>query len=303
VRHLIINADGYGFTEGVTRAIEECIEFGTVRSVSANVNFPWAEGIRGLVKRHPWISVGCHLNPVVGRPILSPQEVPTLVNEAGEFHYHSFARRFKAGRIRRDELRRELTAQVEHTRSLAGDCFSHVDFHKGLHRLPRLYPLFLDVALASGTGRIRTHRYIKVPLVSHRLPPRSLAAWAQLPVQSSKHGYNRVLRQIALVRGLSMPDAWLVLKGFSPQRDVMTGQLLAEVVRGTPDGCYELVLHPGYVDDELRRWSTLLDPRENELRALLAPMVKAALEEAGVRLSGYRDIPTRRSIAVEGAAT
>jgi chitin disaccharide deacetylase len=291
LRHLIINADGYGFTEGVTRAIDECIEFGTVRSVSTNVNFPWAEAIGGLVERHPWISVGCHLNPVVGRPVLPAAEVPTLVNEAGEFHYHSFARRVQTGRIRRDELRRELMAQVERTRTLAGNSFTHVDFHKGLHRLPRLYPLFLEVAIASGTGRIRTHRYSYVMLPSHRPPPLCIASVAKLPVRASKYGYNRLLRQIALRRGLAMPDTWLVLKGFSPQRDVLTGHLLAEAVRGTPAGHHELVMHPGYVDDELRRWSTYLEPREDELRALTDPLVKRALDAGGVRLSGYRDIP------------
>ena len=36
MRCLIINADGYGFTPGTTRAIEECIAFGTVRSLSVN---------------------------------------------------------------------------------------------------------------------------------------------------------------------------------------------------------------------------------------------------------------------------
>ena len=44
--------------------------------------------------------------------------------------------------------------------SSSGPAFSHVDFHMGLHRLPRLYDLFLDVAQATGVRRIRTHRYL-----------------------------------------------------------------------------------------------------------------------------------------------
>ena len=76
VRHLIINADGYGFTAGITRAIEECVEFGTVRSLSANVNFGHAAGLDALVRRHPEISVGCHINPIVGRPILPVRRSP-----------------------------------------------------------------------------------------------------------------------------------------------------------------------------------------------------------------------------------
>src|SRR5438034_2135906 len=80
VRQLIINADGYGFTEGITRAIEECIDFGTVRSLSANVNFPRSERIRELVAKRPDLSIGCHLNPIVGRPLLAPERLPSLVD-------------------------------------------------------------------------------------------------------------------------------------------------------------------------------------------------------------------------------
>ena len=83
VKFLIINADGYGFTEGISRAIEECIEFGTVRSLSANVNCSGSEGLRKLVAKHPYLSVGCHLNPVVGRPLLPPGEMASLVDGDG----------------------------------------------------------------------------------------------------------------------------------------------------------------------------------------------------------------------------
>lgn len=93
MRYLIINADGYGFTAGINRAIEECIAFGTVRSLSANVNFQHAEGLAQLVHNHPELSVGCHINPVVGRPLTPADKVPTLVDCNGEFFYQTFARR------------------------------------------------------------------------------------------------------------------------------------------------------------------------------------------------------------------
>ena len=174
MRHLIINADGYGFTPGISRAIEDCIEFGTVRSLSANVNFKWADGLYRLVQKHPDLSVGCHINPIVGRPVMAPEKVPTLVNEQEEFFYRTFVRRFLSGRIRLAELRAEMMAQANKTRDLAGAAFSHVDFHMGLHRVPGLYQLFLEVAEKSGARRIRTHRYLvgmenKYPRLRHLL--------------------------------------------------------------------------------------------------------------------------------------
>ena len=112
MRYLIINADGYGFTEGISRAIEECVEFGTVRSLSANVNFPRSDGLRNLVAGHPHLSVGCHLNPIVGRPLLPPSRVSSLVDGDGFFLYRQFASRVQSGEIRLTELRAELMAQI-----------------------------------------------------------------------------------------------------------------------------------------------------------------------------------------------
>ena len=158
-RFLIINADGYGMTPGITRAIEQCIDFGTVRSLSANVNFTHAEALADLVRRQSDLSIGCHMNPVVGPPVLPPHRVGSLLGPDGNFWYRHFARKFLLGKIKTEELRCEMVAQVEKARDLAGAAFSHVDFHMGLHRLPVLYEIFLEVAERSGTGRIRTHRY------------------------------------------------------------------------------------------------------------------------------------------------
>jgi hypothetical protein len=292
MRGLIINADGYGFTAGVTRAIEECVHFGTVRSLSANVNFPHADRLAQLVKRVPALSVGCHINPVVGYPVLPPGRVPTLLNDDGEFHYRDFTRRFIRGRIRSQELRAEMIAQVEKTRELAGKNFSHVDFHMGLHRLPGLYALFLEVALKFGAGRIRTHRY-RVGLESRHPPLTHLRYLLVRPSRAAKLAWNRVLRQKALRQGLAMPDRWVEITDMGSRPDAITLDNYLSVLRNLRPGYSEWVAHPGHVDEELKRWSTYLEPRALEREVLLNPTFRSALFESDVRLLGYRDIPIR----------
>ena len=205
MRCLIINADGYGFTAGITRAIEECVEFGTVRSLSANVNFRYAEQLAELVRSYPDLSVGCHINPVVGKPVSPPHKVPTLLNEHGEFLYHDFIRRFMAKRIRLEELREEMIAQVDKTRDLAGPAFSHVDFHMGHHRLPGLYGLFLEIAGKFGAGRIRTHVY-QVGMESRFPRLRHFLHLLERPGRLPKFIWNYGLRKKAQRRSLAMPD-------------------------------------------------------------------------------------------------
>ena len=292
MRRLIINADGYGFTEGITRAIEECVDFGTVRSLSANVNFPAAERLRQLVSKHPDISIGCHLNPIVGRPLLPPDRVPSLVDARGEFHYREFAKRFRARRIRLEELKAELFAQIDRTRHLAGACFSHVDFHMGLHRLPRLYPVFLAVAEASGTGRIRTHRYLAGMESSHpRL--RHAAYLFERADRLPKYAWNLALRWRARRRSLAMPDYWLSISNMGRPNTITLPNYL-QMLNNLPRGVSEFVAHPAYIDDDLRRVSTYIGQREDERLVLMSPRFREALRDPGIELCGYRDIPIRR---------
>jgi chitin disaccharide deacetylase len=290
VRRLIINADGYGFTDGVTRAIEECVAFGTVRSISANVNFPASSALADFVKTYPGLSVGCHVNPVVGPPVLPPHRVPTLLDEKQEFLYQRFSGRFLTGRIRGEELKAEMLAQVHRTRDLVGDAFSHIDFHMGLHRLPGLYRLFLDVVEASGIGRIRTHRY-QVGMESRF--PRARHVWHLVshPTRIPKFAWNLWLRKRALARGFSMPDRRVEITTMTTATIRLEAYLT--MLQNIPVGTSEFVAHPGYIDDDLRRWSSYLDQRERERAVLLSPIFRDSLFSSGIELAGYRDILRR----------
>jgi len=293
MRYLIINADGYGFTAGVSRAIEECVEFGTVRSLSANVNFKHADGLARLVRRHPELSVGCHVNPIVGRPVMAPDKVPTLLDESGAFFYKTFTRRFLSGHIRLAELRAEMIAQVENASELVGTAFSHIDFHMGLHRLPGLYEVFLGVAERSGVGRIRTHRYL-VGMESPYPRLRHFVHMFESPIRVPKFLWNLWLRKKGLARQLAMPDRRVEIThmGFRPRTIALENYLM--LIGNLPHGYNEFVVHPGYVDEDLMRWSTYLEQRTLERQMLLSMEFRDALYSSDVRLAGYRDIPLNR---------
>ena len=54
-------------------------------------------------------------------------------------------------------------------------------------------------------------------------------------------------------------------------------------------GVTELMCHPGYADAELR--SSYAEARETELRTLCDPRVREAVDRAGIRLLGFRELP------------
>ena len=75
----------------------------------------------------------------------------------------------------------------------------------------------------------------------------------------------------------------------------MTGRVrtenLVRLIHQLPQGRTELMCHPGRCGSELRSAHTRLkESREAELAALVAPEVRAALEEAQVRLVSFREL-------------
>ncbi|MGD0229052.1 MAG: ChbG/HpnK family deacetylase [Syntrophorhabdales bacterium] len=289
-KHLIINADGYGLTAALNRAIEECIEFGTVRSISANVNGPYAEALSGLVDRYPYLSVGCHLNPIVGKPVLPKERVRSLLNNEGRFLYKDFNARLLSGRIDASELRSEMLAQIELCRRLVGDCFSHIDVHMGKHRLPGFYKVFLDVATDAGVGRIRTHKYGMIALGpnSRRI---ALQHYLRRPVGIASYLWCLWLRQRAISRMLSMPDRSLFIVDERITFKPISVEAWISMLEKVPEGISEFIVHPGYPDRELVGLSTYLEHREREREILLSEAFRTALLVSDVALAGYRDIP------------
>ena len=65
---------------------------------------------------------------------------------------------------------------------------------------------------------------------------------------------------------------------------------LEEIIAALPDGVSELMCHPGYADQELIEGSSYNTAREQELRILTSPEIKAELEKYGVGLSRFSDL-------------
>lgn len=77
-----------------------------------------------------------------------------------------------------------------------------------------------------------------------------------------------------------------------------TGSLTAVAIRNLlqamPKGTWELVCHPGYVDDDLRNARTrLLESREIEYAALLE-VIPTAVADAGVTLIDFQELTSCR---------
>src|SRR5262245_41214934 len=88
-RRLIVNADDFGVSEAVNEAVIRAFTTGVLTSCSLMVTGAAFEHAVALAQAHPGLAVGIHLVTVMGRAVLPPAEIPTLVDAAGNFANNS----------------------------------------------------------------------------------------------------------------------------------------------------------------------------------------------------------------------
>ena len=137
-RRVIINADEMGIDEPRSRGILEAHEKGVVTSASIMANSPHLENLAALLRGHPGLGVGVHLNLTDGSPILSHPR--TLADRQGQFFQKAEARRrLMEGRLDLEEIRSEFDLQIRRAKD-AGIEPTHLD---SLHHI-HVYPGVID---------------------------------------------------------------------------------------------------------------------------------------------------------------
>lgn len=290
MRRLIINADDFGLTAGVNRAIVEAHTRGIVTSSTLMATGPAFEDAVRLAKQSPDLSIGCHALLIDGEPVLNSAGISTITsNRAGTTRFRdglkSFAARALTGRLDPDEVEAETTAQIRKIQS-AGLTVSHVDSHKHTHLFPAVLRPLLRAALACGVGAVRNPFGPRKPLKSSALlaRPNLWTRYAEVRVLRALAGR---FREAVQREGMVTPDGTLGI--------VVTGALDAKLFRAIaaiiPDGTWEFVCHPGYNDSDLQQANTRLrESRETELQVLTLPAARQLLEDQGIRLISYHEL-------------
>jgi len=155
---IIVNADDYGYSEGVSRGILEMARKGIVTATGVLANSPYFDAhVRSLLSV-PQVDVGVHLNLTTGRPLTS-RLAAQLVRSGGEFprKKYGLALSILSGRIAPAVVGEEWDAQIRRCR----DAGLHVWFlnsHEHLHMLPPLYRVIRRLAERHGIPYIRHTR-------------------------------------------------------------------------------------------------------------------------------------------------
>ena len=82
---VVVTADDFGLCEAIDDAICLLHDRGVVGRTSLLVNTPLFESSVTALRSRPALEVAVHLNLTDGRPVLPPEDVPTLVDGRGCF--------------------------------------------------------------------------------------------------------------------------------------------------------------------------------------------------------------------------
>ena len=128
---LIINADDFGYCEGVNYGIISAHKKGVVTSTTIMANMPGFDHAVNLLKETPTLGCGVHMTLSCNKPLI--KESKTLTDENGFFFRkidEELAKKFDL-----DEIYNEFCAQIEKVKD-AGIEITHLDSHHHVHRIP-----------------------------------------------------------------------------------------------------------------------------------------------------------------------
>ena len=287
VRRLIVNADDFGLSSGVNRAVAQAHDRGILTSATLMANGQAAPEAMQIASCRPGMSVGCHVQLVDGTPLSSSLEINTLVDPVGNFStgFSRFAFAALRGKIDPVQVELEATAQMRKL-AAAGIKLSHFDTHKHVHILPSVLRPILRAAQACGIGAVRNPFTPAAALASGPclLRPRLWTRYSGVRILNALSG---AFKQAVADAGLVTTDGTLGI--------VTTGaldeDLWAAIARSIPPGTWEFVCHPGYNDADLARIRTRLrESRARELQILTSAAAREVLNDHHVDLISYRDL-------------
>jgi predicted glycoside hydrolase/deacetylase ChbG (UPF0249 family) len=267
---LIVNADDFGITPGINRAIGELHSAGVLTSATLMANGPAFDDAVAVAHAHPALGVGCHIVLTDGIPLAAPQHIPTLLGPDGISLRPSladFSQAMLRGRIRSSEIELEALLQI-HKLKQAGIRITHLDTHKHTHIFPLVCERLLALADSNNIPAIRNPFEPAFALsLRHGSRLRRLAIQA---IGRFRPGFEARLK--ALNGKILTTDGTIAISATGQLNSTTLAEILAAL---PPTGTYELCCHPGYNDAHLDRIVTRLrDHRNTEREALLTQILQ-----------------------------
>ncbi len=278
-RQLIVNADDFGRTRGVSAGIIRAHLEGIVTSTTAMMNMPGVAADLHLAQSEaPRLGLGVHLNFTAGRPLLPPEWCASLVDKQGHFLGQE-AIAAAPDHVKPDELREELKAQITAFKNAMGMLPDHLDAHHFVHVYPPFFEIYLDLA---DTFKLP----VRIPFPRQeteldRTPP----IIGDMSLETARQ-IGRTDLHLLAARSIKSTDHFIV----TFYDKTVSVPFLMEILASLPQGSSELMTHPGQLDDQLRKESKYNLRREDELAVLTNPQIIDYLVGLDIQLINFANL-------------
>jgi len=281
LRQLIINADDFGITEIVNIGIIQGHTTGVIPSTTIMPSGNAFEHAVALASANKELGIGVHLTLVGEKPVCDPRTIQSLVDNKGclATQYPGFLLRYCLGQIQLDDIRKELTAQVQKV----VDCgieITHLDSHQHMHIVPGIIDITIELAKKFGIQKMRipAERYLFLggyPFSTSRIIARSgLTFLAQI-------ARRKIKRQ-----GFAAPEHFFgMLAGGN-----MHEEFLLHIIDNLPDGTSEIMMHPGTDDSLLETMYNWNYHWQAELSAATSSKVRQHITNHHIQLISFREL-------------
>ena len=281
MKRLIVNADDFGLSSGVNRAVELAWQQGILTQASLMPGGSAFDEAVAIAQCNPGLQVGLHLTLVQGRPVLPPKQIPGLVGTDGCFPDNPVTVGMKLffDPTIRMQLRNEIEAQILKIKQ-TGLPLSHIDGHLNIQMHPTVFSLLAELMPRHGITSFRSTRE-RLFQNLRRDRSRLIGKTVERLIFGSLAGHAAPVLQH---RGITTAGE---VKGVLNSGRISEAYLLS-VMSGLHEGTTEIYLHPGLQPEAelLHRMPDYL--HEAELAALLSPKVKHRIKEQGIVLCNYR---------------
>jgi predicted glycoside hydrolase/deacetylase ChbG (UPF0249 family) len=286
-RRVIVNADDFGFSASANRGIIAAHQSGIVSSTSLMVNMPAAAEAADLAKQNARLGVGLHLNFTCGRPVSSRREVPSLVDQRGEFlPIGAFLRRIHLRRIDSEHLEREITAQFRRFQELGLNC-THFDGHRHIQGVPRLLRMVMPIAKAFGVQKCRLSHETRRHERRTAGEWLSTAHWSQDFKATLLRHWARQCRGEASRAGFRFPESFQGIVAMSKRADNPFLDMLNRCTAATN----EIMCHPAQSTGEAEFMEGYHSGwRQRELALLSSEITRTALSANNLELISFASL-------------
>lgn len=286
---LIVNADDFGMSRGITDGVLLAHRYGFLSSASLMVNMPASEYAVAHVSHARHLGIGIHLNICQGKPVLPPSEVSSLVEAGGNFHAPAaMIRRLWRWRISSRELEAEFRAQIRWMKD-RGLHPTHADSHHHMHIYPAAALPFARALRVEGICCARASRCAHWPADGTIGGPHEGSTGRRIFVQA-----YRAALQATVFSGFESPQSRIAFLSRDRRNLEILGHRWKCAFAHLPAGIFELACHPGFFEKGFSETDHIHVQREEELQWLTNSEFRDVLDRCGVQLITYSEIASAR---------